>query len=169
MFRRARAIGPALLVPLAWTVVTGAHLDLVTEHSLFVAHVVMSVLLVGFAATGRADMRDGALLVWWRIVAVGALVTAAGVVGFVVEAAREPLLAVALGGWMVLPAVGFVDTGRRVDRGGAVYFLGAAACGLGVLAYASGALGDTEAALVAGLVLVGVGQTAGIFDAVLRD
>lgn len=168
MFRRARELGPTLLVPLAWTVVTAAHLDLVAERSLFIAHVVMTVLLVGFAATGRADMREGALLVWWRIIAVGALVTLLGTLGFAVETAREPLWAVALGGWMVLPAVGFLDTSRRVT-GGRVYVLGAAACGLGALVYAGSVVSSLDSGLVVGLALVGIGQTAGIFDAALRE
>ena len=78
MLRRAREFGPALLVPLAWTVVIAAHSGLVADSTLFVAHVVMSVLLAVFAATGRAEMRTGALRVWWAVVAVGFLVTALG-------------------------------------------------------------------------------------------
>ena len=49
MFRRSRELGPALLVPLAWTFVIAAHLGVVIPRTLFIAHVVMTVLLAGFA------------------------------------------------------------------------------------------------------------------------
>lgn len=168
MFRQARELGPALLVPLAWTVVTAAHLDLVADRSLFIAHLVMTGLLAVFALTGRPDMRAGTLLVWWRIIAAGTIVTLVGTTGFVIEPGGTALQAVALGGWMLLPAVGFLDTGRRASGGG-VYLLGAAACGLGALAYAIGLLVSFGSGLIAGLALVGGGQTAAILDATRRD
>lgn len=157
-----------MLVPLAWTLVTAAHLGIVREDTLFAAHVVMSVLLAGFVFTGRADMQEGVLDAWWHIVAVGLLATLSGTAGFVVESARTALLAVALVGWMVLPAAGFVFTGRRVTDGTWIYFGGAAGCVLGAMLYAAGVLAPLDSATIAGLVLVGIGQTAGILDAALR-
>jgi hypothetical protein len=106
-----------MLVPLAWTFVVAAHLGVVAVRTLFIAHVVMSTLLALFAVTGRSDMRHGTLLVWWRLIVVGLLVTLCGTAGFLLEPAADPLQAIALFGWMVLPAVGFIDTGRRVPNG----------------------------------------------------
>lgn len=167
MFRRLRELGPPGLVPLAWAFVIAAHIDLVSHHTVFVAHVVMAVLLAGFAATGRADMQEGVLRVWWRIIAVGFLVTVIGAVGFQVGGSGTALLGVALGGWMILPAIGFVYTGKRVTVGARIYFGGAAACLVGVALYAVGFFGGT-AFQIAGLVCVGIGQTASILDAALR-
>lgn len=168
MFRRARELGPPLLVPLAWTFVTAVHLDVVSDRTLFIAHLVMSVLLAGFAVTGRPDMEEGVLHVWWWIIAVGFLATLCGTVGFQTETGGEALQAVALLGWMVLPAVGFVDTGRRVTAGTWIYAGGTAGCLLGALLYLTGLTAGIDEARIAGLVLVGVGQTAGILDAALR-
>ncbi|EMA47165.1 hypothetical protein [Halobiforma nitratireducens] len=168
MFRRAREFGPAVLVPFAWTFVLVAHLEVVSEYTVFVAHVVMGVLLAGFALTGYGDMQEGALRVWWTIIVVGTVVTACGAIGLRLEPSNASLLAVALFGWMVLPAVGFVDTGRRVHAGRWIYALGTAGCLVGAALYAGGLLGALEELRFAGLVLVGVGQTAGILDAAIR-
>lgn len=167
MFRSLRELGPSVLVPLAWAFVTVSHLNLVSDHTLFVAHVVMAVLLAGFTVTGRSEMQEGILCVWWRIIAVGFVVTVIGVVGFQVAPSGTVLLGVALGGWMTLPAIGFVYTGKRVTGGAWIYFGGAAACLVGVALYAVGFFGGPELQ-IAGLVCVGIGQTAGILDATLR-
>ncbi|MFO7925925.1 hypothetical protein [Natronomonas sp.] len=168
MFRRLRELGPSLLVPLAWTFVTAAHLGIVVPRTLFIAHVVMAVLLAGFAVTGRADMREGVLRVWWRIIAVGVVVTLAGVLSFRVDVGVVLLSGIALGGWMLLPAVGFAYTGRRVAEGAWIYFGGAAACLAGASLYAAGLFGAVLPLWLGGLVCVGIGQTAGILDATLR-
>jgi hypothetical protein len=169
VFRRARELGPALLVPLAWLFVTAAHLDAVTDHTLFVAHVVMSVLLVGFAATGRADMQEGTLRVWWNVIAAGAVLTLVGTAGFLTDPASGALQAVALVGWMLLPAVGFLDTGRRSGVEGWIYFVGAAGCLFGAVLYGAGVVVTRPVLVVAGLALVGAAQTVGILHAVVRN
>ena len=168
MFRSAREVGPAFLVPAAWSVVAAAHLGVVAERTLFVAHVVMAVLLAAFAVTAYADMREGTLRVWWAVIAVGFLPAVAGAVGFRLVSA--PLHAVALYGWMLLPAAGLVDTGRRVAEASVVYLGGAALCGVGAAVYAAApALPvGTTAGHVAGIAAVGLGQTAGILDAAFR-
>lgn len=167
MFRRARERGPVVLIPLAWGFVTAAHVDLVTDHTLFVAHVVMSVLLAGFVVTGRADMQEGTLRVWWWVIAVGLVVTLAGTAGF--RLGSTPLLAVAVLGWMLLPAAGFLDTGRRAGTGGRIYLAGAGGCLVGALLYGGGLLAASTPLLLAGLIVVGLSQTAGILDAVRRN
>ncbi|WP_338740116.1 hypothetical protein [Haloplanus salilacus] len=160
MLRRFRETAPAALVPFAWTVVVAAHLDTVSSHAIFVAHVVMSLLLATFAVTGWRDMSDGVLRVWRTTVVVGFGATALGVVGFVVDA--DPLLSVSLYAWMALPALGLLYTGRAVGDS-APYLGGGVAALLGVGVYAA-----APSLAVAGLGLVGVGQTAGIVDAVVR-
>ncbi len=163
MFRSLRENGPALLVPAAWTVAGGAVAGLVSTHALFVAHVVMSVLLVAFAVASRREMATGVLAGWLRVILAGTPVTLAGVAGFLLGS--DPLLAIALYGWAVLPAVGFVYTARRVTTGRGIYAAGAGCCVVGV---AGLALASTTTGAVLAIGLVGVGQTAGILDATLR-
>ena len=168
MFRNARETGPVVLVPLAWAFVTAAHLGIVETYTLFVAHVVMSVLLAAFAATSWREMSEGVLWAWRTVIAVGFLVTVAGTVGFRIDSGATALFSVALYGWIGLPAAGFVYTGRRVQEGAWIYFGGAALCVLGAVGYALGGATGTDPALAVSLALVGVGQTAGIADAVYR-
>ncbi len=166
MLRAARETGPALLVPLAWTVVIAAHLEVVSYHSVFIAHLVMVTFLLVFAVTGYADMREGVLRVWWSIIAVGTGVTVIGIVGFWLE--WSPALAVALVGWMLLPATGFVATGQRVPAGRWIYAGGTLGCLLGAGFYVAHLGGADDTLAIVGLALVGLGQTAGIADAALR-
>ena len=168
VFRRAREVGPAFLVPAAWTVVAAAHLGVVAEQTLFIAHIVMSVLLAGFAVTAYADMREGTLKMWWWVIAVGFVPAVAGTAGFRLDASA--LHAVALYGWMLLPAAGLVDTGRRMAEASVVYLGGAALCGVGAAVYAAApALPvGTMVGHVAGIAAVGLGQTASILDAAFR-
>lgn len=163
MIHTIRETGPALLVPAAWGTVVLTVAGVVTTHALFVAHVVMSVLLVAFVASAWTEMDVGALRAWRRVILAGIPVTLAGVVGLVLNAA--PLLAVALYGWALLPAAGFLDTRSRVDAGAWIYVVGAACCFVGT---AGAALATTTTGTVAGLALVGLGQTVGILDATLR-
>lgn len=168
MFERAREFGPGMLVPLAWTFTIAAHADIVTEHTLFMAHLVMTVLLAVFAVTGYKDMQSGVLNVWWWIIAVGFVVTLAGTIGFQVDTASDQLHALTLGGWMILPAIGYVYTGQRVSEAPWLYLGGAGGCLVGLGLYGSGILTSSFPLLSGGLALVGVSQTVGIFDAVVR-
>lgn len=166
MFRTLRANGPALLVPLAWAFVTAAHVELVTTRTLLVAHVVMAVLLLAFAALSWSEMTDGALLAWRRVIVVGFLVTLAGTVGLATSTPVVPLLWVAVVGWMVLPAAGLLYTGRLVTTFPRVYLVGGACSALGAVAYLLAPVVVGIPLTLAGLALVGVGQTAGILAAV---
>jgi len=166
MLRRLRANGPVVLVPLAWTFVTAAHLGAVARRTLLIAHVVMSTLLVAFAVLSWTDMHSGALLVWRRIVLAGFVLTVSGAVGLVLSSER--LLWTAVVGWMLLPAAGLWDTGRRGARPVRVYRVGGVLSALGAVVYALGpALGT--AATFTGLAFAGFGQTAGIVAAVVAD
>ncbi|KTG14447.1 hypothetical protein [Haloferax profundi] len=165
MFRQAREYGPVFLIPLAWGFVTAAHLGVVSSSTLFIAHVVMATLLAVFAVTGRQDMREGVLYTWWLVIVTGFVATVTGAVGFRIGSAGPLFQGVALFGWMLLPAIGFADTGRRVSERAWVYFGGATACVFGAVTYALGLLSTLPFVLVVGLVLVGAGQTLAILDA----
>ena len=165
MLRQAREFGPALLVPLAWIFVTAAHLDVVAASTLFIAHVVMSVLLAVFAVTGRADMREGTLRVWWWVIAVGFVVTLLGTVGFRIDTGGALLQTLALYGWMLLPVVGFVDTARRGADRPRRYYGGGLASVLGAIGYAAGFATASPSLQIGGLLVVGTGQTVAIVDA----
>jgi len=173
---RLRADAPAGLVPLAWAFVTAAHLGIVADRTLFVAHLVMDGLLVAFVALSWSDMTRGVLLAWRRVILAGIPVTLAGTAGLALPLSTA-FLWVAVVGWMLLPAAGLVYTGLAVDGGAAVTVnLGGAALSLlGAVAYALGGLWGSAPFLagvvhpaVPGLVLAGVGQTVGIVDAVFR-
>ena len=168
MLRQAREFGPVVLIPLAWIVVTATHLGVIAGDTLFVAHVVMSVLLAVFVVTGREEMRTGTLRVWWRIIAVGFVVTLLGAIGFRIGTGRRPLQALALFGWMVLPAVGFVDIARRKTEPAWIYLGAAVVSLLGAVVYAGGFLVAPPSMSIVGLVLVGLGQTVAIADAAFR-
>jgi hypothetical protein len=169
-----RENGPALLVPAAWGVAAGALLGAVSAHALFVAHVVMSALLVAFVAASWRDMATGVLGAWRLVILAGTPVTLAGVAGFLARdgtlpglAAAVPadaLLAVAFYGWMLLPAPAFVYTGLRdPESPRSTVQHAAAACS--VAGAVAAALAGSPSGTVAGVALVGLGQTAGILAA----
>lgn len=168
MFRRVRETGPALLIPAAWGFVVAAHLGVVAGHPIFVMHAVMSSLLVAFAAASWREMGSGVLRGWRTVILAGTPFALAGLAGFLVPAGSTTLFALALGGWMLLPAAGFVYTARRVPEGGWIYAASAGGCLLGAALYAGGAVAAVDAGAIAGLLVVGAAQTAGILDAVLR-
>jgi hypothetical protein len=170
VFRSARETGPVLLIPLAWTFVAATHLGAVRVRTLFIAHIVMSVLLAAFAVTAWADMREGVLRVWWNVIAVGFVAAALGAIGFRLETGAAVLHAIALFGWMLLPAVGLLYTGQWVTEAKIVYYGGGTLCVVGALVYPAGIVAPIaeQPATVAALAVVGLGQTAGVLDAAVR-
>ncbi len=158
MYRRALEVGPAALVPLAWAFTVGLHRGVFGTRSLRIAHGVMTVLLVVFAALGWREMTDGVLAIWLGVILLGIPLTAAGLAG--ASSANPALLAVSLYGWMVLPALGLVYTGLQPGASTVVYGGGGALSLLGAVLYGAG-LGPATL----GLAAVGVGQTAGIVQA----
>ncbi|MDY6817940.1 MAG: hypothetical protein SVG88_04695 [Halobacteriales archaeon] len=172
MLRRFRETAPAALVPAAWSLVTAVHLDVVALRPLLIAHLVMDVVLFVFAVTGWKDMDAGVLRVWRRILVLGLVFTLGGTVGLAQTPMTEPLLGLAIGAWMVLPAVGLFYTGRSVHPAHSpmVYHIGAALSLLGGISYFAGpVIADGLTVRVAGLALVGIGQTAGIVLAVYQN
>jgi len=162
MLRSAREHGPALLVPLAWTFAAAAHAGALANRTVVIAHVVMCVLLFGFATLSYREMRSGVLKVWWWVVAVGFLLTAGGL-AVLLTTGNETLLAAEIAGWMLLPVVGFLVTARTTAP--RVYFAAASLSALGTAVYLYGFLTGTGP--LAGFALVGVGQTVAIVHAAL--
>lgn len=165
---------PAWLVPAAWVLAILAHVtSLVSDRTLLLALGGMTVLLLAVLVAAYDEM-DGPVLRAWRWVLVaGVVVTLVGAAGLAVDPTRTPLLAVALYGWMVLPGLAYVRTAEVVVATPARYvYVAAAGASLGgAVMYAIGHLGGFEPPVTTfvGLVVVGVGQTAGIVTATYRN
>jgi hypothetical protein len=162
-------VAPALLVPAAWTATGAVHADVMSEDGLFIAHFVMAGFIAVFAVSGWRSMSTGALRTWRTVLVVGLGLTLAGIGGFVT--ATDTLQAISIVGWMLLPAAGLADTGRRLADGAGLYYAGAAVAVLGGLIYL-GAVGAVDGGLpleLIGIATVGIGQTAGILEASLRS
>ncbi|WP_336336521.1 hypothetical protein [Haloarcula brevis] len=166
MFPRLRAQGPAVLVPLAWLLVGLAHLDVVTDRTVLVFHVVAATLITAFAVLSWDEMAAGVLRLWRDVLLVGLLLTVGGIVGLLYSPLRDPFLTTTILGWMVVPGVGLYYTGERVPAGRRAYAAGAALSVLGAAVYAGALFPAAEAALLAGIGLAMVGQTVGIVRAV---
>lgn len=166
--------GPVLLVPSAWGVVGAAHVGFVSERSLLIAHGVMATILFVFAVLSRNEMSEGVLRAWLYVLVAGFFFTIAGTVGLAVaEPTREALLGASIYGWMFAPAAGLAYTARESDSPRA-YAVGAALSVVGASAYTVAVVGSgasvfaPDALAVAAVLIVGVGQTIGIADAVYR-
>ncbi|MDS0260858.1 hypothetical protein NDI56_15745 [Haloarcula sp. S1CR25-12] len=166
MLRRLRENGPVVLVPLAWTFATAAHLDLLTLRTVLIAHLVMDAIIAAFTVLSWREMTDGVLLVWKRVLLAGLAITLVGTAGLLTEPPVELLLSATVVGWMLVPGAGLLATGRLVDRRPRAYLAGGALSVAGAVAYVGGLSAALPAALVAGLTLTNVGQTAGIVAAV---
>jgi hypothetical protein len=174
--------GPTLLVPAAWTVTLAAQASLVARRTVLIALVVMTVLLAAFAVGARREMTGPVLGLWHRVIVVGFVVTVAGTVDLLVLSG-DPLLPVTVAAWMAAPGGAYLLTARAVDKPAyrRVYLAGGACSLVGAFAYvvgvAGGALGGgvlagtsgPGTAMAAGIVLVGLGQTAGIVAAAVQN
>ena len=164
-------VGPTGLVPAAWLVTVAAHASLVAERTLLIALVVMDVLLLAFVVASRGEMDGPVLAVWRRVLVAGFVVTVAGTAGLLLDPNVTPLVAVGLYGWMLLPGFAYVGTARAHPAGTyrTVYFGSAALSLAGTGVYAVGQVAGVNPALVAGLAVVGLGQTVGIVAAAYQN
>lgn len=170
MLRRLRETGPVLLVPLAWAFATAAHLELLATRTVLIGHGVMDVLLVGFAVLSYRDMRvEPVLRAWLAVIVAGFGVTLVGT--YALATGGDPTLtAFTVFGWMLLPALALLYTGRvlpRAERASA-YTLGGVLSVLGALSFLAGLVAVLDVTVLAALALVGVGQTLGIVVAVVE-
>jgi hypothetical protein len=170
MFRRLRETGPVVLVPAAWLFALLAHVGTLTARTVLVAHVVMTVLLVGFLVLSWTEMTKRVLRVWRTVILVGVPVTLSGVAGLLVRPDGTVLLAVALAGWMVVPAIALARTAPMLpsETSARIATVGGGLSLLGAVLYGAGWYLSTPTVVLVALGLVGLGQTMGIADAVYR-
>lgn len=170
MLRRLRENGPVVLVPLAWSFATAAHVGLLPVRATLIGHLVMDAVLVAFAALSWSEMRSGVLLAWKVVLLVGLGFTLLSTATLAVSPGATALLRLSVLGWMLVPAAGLAYTARHVDpdRAPWVYTAGAALSAVGAVAYLGSTVLGPPSLPVAGLALVGIGQTAGIVNAVYQ-
>ncbi|KPN29395.1 hypothetical protein SY89_00108 [Halolamina pelagica] len=158
MLRRLRATAPAALVPLAWGFAAATHTELLTAHTVFVGHVVMTTLLIAFAGLSWREMRtDPVLRVWLAVIVAGIPVTLAGAYGV---ATGKPLgFRLAVFGWMLLPALALVPIAHRVGGADGLDRRYTLAMGLAALGAFVFLIGGSSLVLTA-ITLVAVGQTS---------
>ncbi len=166
MLRRLRENGPVVLVPLAWSFATAAHLELLATRTVLIAHLVMDAIIATFTVLSWREMSDGILLEWRRVLVAGLGLTLVGTVALFATPPVERFLTVTVVGWMLVPAAGLVATGQRLDRRPRAYSLGGALSAVGAVVYVGGVFWTLSALVLAGLTMANVGQTAGIVAAV---
>jgi len=170
---RVTDVAPAGLVPAAWLLTGAAHASIASNRTLFVGLVVMDVALVAFALASVGEMTGAVLSAWRQVILVGLLATLLGTADMAVDPGSNPAISVALYAWMLFPAVAYLHTARETTRcPHRQVYLGAAALSiLGAGLYSIpfiGVAGGTKVAL-AGIAVLGVGQTAGIVVAALQN
>ncbi len=171
---RVTDIAPAGLVPAAWLVTAGAHQGAVSERTLLIALVVMDVLLAAFIVAGASEMTGPVLRLWRLVLFAGLPLTLAGTLGLWLSPPSEVLLGVSLYGWMVLPGAAYLRTGTLVSDGPfrQVYLAAGGLSVAGAAVYAAGNAGLTgpgPAWLLAGLAVVGAGQSVGMVTAAVQN
>lgn len=154
--------GPVGLVPLAWGFAGAALFTaLVDDRTLTIGLGVMTVIFAVFAA--HPAMGEGLFRVWRGVLLAG---FAANVVALAAlfGAVPRPLAGVSLYGWLLLPTVGLVATGRRVAAAGRVYLACAAVSAVGALLFVGGslALPSVGGLAAVGLALVALAQAASV-------
>ena len=169
MLRRLRETAPVVLVPLAWTFATAAHLGVLAVQTVLIAHLVMDAILVAFTVLSWRDMTAGVLRAWRLVLVAGLLATLVGTGALSARPPITPLLSLTVVAWMLLPAAGLAYTGQHVDEAPWIYSVGAIVSIAGAVVYGGTvALALPELGLVAGLALANLGQTAGIVNAVVQ-
>ncbi len=163
---RALSVVPVLLVPAAWTLAALAgHTTLVASDALAVALGVMTVFFAVFVA--HPEMRGPVLGAWRRVIAVGMVVTAAGLVDQLSPAVTSTHLAV-VAVWLAAPVYGLVATGRALGLRRYRLFAAASFAGAALLVVSAAPAVPAPAGLV-GIAVGGAGQTASVADAVWRQ
>lgn len=170
---RVTDVAPAGLVPAAWLLTGAAHASVVSNRTLFVGLVVMDAALLAFALASAGEMTGPVLPAWRQVILAGLLATLLGTADMAVNPGTNPALPVALYAWMLLPAVAYLhtarETTRRPHRG---VYLGAAilsVIGAGLYSLPFIEVAGGAGVALAGIAVLGVGQTAGIVVAALQN
>lgn len=170
---RITDVAPAGLVPAAWLLTAAAHTSVASNRTLFIGLLFMDAALLAFAVASIGEMTGPVLPAWQQVIVAGLLATLLGTADMAVSPGANPALPVTLYAWMLLPAVAYLHTGRETtqDPHREVY-LGAAALsviGTGVYSIPFIEVAGGDAAMLAGIAVLGVGQTAGIVVAALQN
>jgi hypothetical protein len=170
---RVTDIAPAGLVPAAWTLTAAAHTSVTSNRTLFIGMAVMDAALLGFAVASTGEMTGPVLPAWRQVIIAGLLMTLLGTADMAVSPDTNPALPVTLYAWMLLPGVAYLHTGRETTRSPhREVYLGAAvlsALGAGVYSLSFLDIAGGDGMLLAGIAVLGVGQTAGIVTAALQN
>lgn len=170
---RVTDIAPAGLVPAAWTLTAAAHTSVASNRTLFIGLLFMDAALLAFAVASIGEMTGPVLPAWQQVIVAGLLMTLLGTADMAVSPDTNPTLPVSLYAWMLLPAVAYLHTGQKTTQNPhRTVYLGAAALSiLGAAVYSvpfiDAAGGD--GVMLAGIAVLGVGQTAGIVVAALQN
>jgi len=163
---RVLSVIPALLVPAAWTLAALAgYTPRVSADALAVALGVMTAFFVVFVL--HPEMRGPVLGAWRRVIAVGLVVTVAGLVDQLSPAATPTHLAV-VAVWLAAPVYGLVATARALGRSRYRLFAAASFAGAALLV-ASATPAVPAVAGLGGIAVGGAGQAASVADAVWRQ
>jgi hypothetical protein len=169
---RLTDVGPAGLVPAAWTVALAAHAGAVETRTLLIALVVMDALLALFFLTTLSAMRGPVLSVWQAVLGAGLLVNLPGTAALWRGTTTGAAVSLSLYGWLLLPAGAYVLTWRRMpDEAAPPYLLAAVGTLAGTAVYAAGHAGVVGGTwpVYAGLAVAGLGQTVGIVAAAVQN
>jgi hypothetical protein len=170
---RLTDLAPAGMVPAAWGLTLAAHAAVVSDRTLLVGLVVMDVLLVAFAVASTGQMTGPVLPAWRQVLLAGLLANLLGTADLLVDPATNPALPVTLYAWMLLPGVAYVRTGRETTASPyrEVYLLAAALTLAGAAVYSVAFVGiaGESGLLFSGVVVLGIGQTAGIVAAAVQN
>jgi hypothetical protein len=169
MLAEIRDLGPVVLVPAAWLAAAAGIRGLLSAEGILIAHAIMAAFIAFFAVTGWTAMSEGALRAWRLVLLVGLPVTLSGLAGFFLPPADRLLFGVSLIGWMLLPAAGLAYTAGELPVARRRYLGTAALSAAGAAVAVAGLAVTDEPLLLAGISIVGVGQTIGIADASFRD
>ncbi len=171
MLQAFRQFGPTIMVPAAWTTaILAVHTELLPDQGLFIAHMVMAVLMTVFLLTGWKQMNEGVLKAWRTVITIGLPVTVLGAIGLA-GVQTELLTAVSLLGWMLLPGLALVYTGKKDERFGTGYTVSGLLSLLGLYLFAVSLVYPAGQKLlsISGLFAVFLGQSAGIFLAAYQN
>ncbi len=170
---RVTDVAPAGLVPAAWILTAAAHTSVATNRTLFIGMLVMDAALLAFAVASIGEMTGPVLPAWQQVILAGLLATLLGTADMAVAPDSNPALPVTLYAWMLLPGVAYLHTGRETSRQPhRRVYLGAAALsvlGAGIYSLPFIDVAGGTALTLAGIAVLGVGQTAGIVVAALQN
>lgn len=171
MFQAFRKFGPVLMVPAAWTTaILAVNTEILPSQGLLIAHIIMSVLMTVFLVTGWKQMNEGVLKAWRTVIAIGLPITVLGAIGLT-GIQTQIFTAASLLGWMLLPGLALVYTGKKDERLGTGYTVSGLLSLMGLYLFTVSLVYPPGQKLLSlsGLFAVLLGQSTGIFLAAYQN